>query len=506
VVLVMLIIFFVLANSSHNGAKKMSRTASAFLALLCFVPSFAQRPREATANPFPPQAMDEMKKVQQTALASDYAYQITAHLTDNIGPRLAGSPQAQHAVEYIADEMRKLGLEVRLEKCTVPHWVRGAESAELVEFPGQAPGINQKIVLTALGGSAATPPEGVAAEVVVVGSFDELNSLGREKVQGKIVLFNVKFDKRLAAAGLAGAAYGQAVVYRGRGASAAARLGASASLIRSVGGADYRLPHTGVMSYADDAPKIPAGAVTAEDADLIAHLARQGRVRLHLTLTPQELPPVESYNVIGDLKGSEHPEQVVIVSGHLDSWDLGTGAIDDAAGVAVAMQAAQLMKQLGLRPKRTLRVIGWMDEEGGLIGAHAYVKQHAADIANHFAAVVSDLGAGHAMGISFAGPPQLEPLLRPIASVLQSSGAGTLRSSADVSSDISPLTAAGVPSFSPIQDIRTYFDYHHSAADTLDKIDPRELQENGAVMSVLGYALTNIPVDLPRSAPRPWRE
>jgi carboxypeptidase Q len=296
------------------------------------------------------------------------------------------------------------------------------------------------------------------------------------------------------------------VVYRGRGASVAARLGAVAALTRSVGGADYRLPHTGVMSYAADAPKIPAGAVTSEDADLIEHLAKQGRVRLHLTLTPQELPPVESYNVIGDLKGSEHPEQVVIVSGHLDSWDLGTGAIDDAAGIAVAMQAAQVMKQLGLRPRRTLRVIAWMDEEGGLIGARSYVQQHGAEIGNHFAAVESDLGAGHAMGINFAGPPQLQALLRPVASVLQSSGAGTLRASEEVGSDISALTAAGVPSFSPIQDTRFYFDYHHTAADTLDKVVLRELQENGAVMSVLSYALTNLAVDLPRSAPRPPRD
>jgi Zn-dependent M28 family amino/carboxypeptidase len=388
----------------------------------------------------------------------------------------------------------------------VPHWVRGAETAELVGFPGQAPRTMQKIVVTALGGSVATSAEGTTAEVVVVNNFDELNALGREKVQGKIVLFNVKFDQRLAEAGLAGQAYGQAVVYRGRGASAAARLGAVASLIRSVGGANYRLPHTGVMSYAADVSKIPAGAVTAEDADLIERLARQGRVRLHLILTPQELPPVESYNVIGDLKGSEHPEQVVIVSGHLDSWDLGTGAIDDAAGVAVAMQAAQVMKQLGLKPKRTLRVVAWMDEEGGLLGARSYVKQHAAEIPNHFAAVESDLGAGHAMGIYFAGPPQLRGLLRPAAGVLQSSGAGALRASEDVGSDIGYLTAAGVPSFSPIQDSRTYFDYHHSAADTLDKIVPRELQENAAVMSVLGYALTNIPVELPRSAPRGPRE
>ncbi len=397
------------------------------------------------------------------------------------------------------------GLEVTLEKCTVPHWVRGAETGELLEFPGQAPNTTQKIVLTALGGSVATGDAGLTADVVVVRSFDELASLG-DAVRGKIVLFNVKFDKQLAAAGLAGPAYGQAVVYRGRGASAAARLGAVGSLIRSVGGADYRLPHTGVMSYAADAPKIPAAAVTAEDADLIEHLAQQGRVRMHLTLTPRNLPPVESYNVIGDLKGSEHPEQVVIVSGHLDSWDLGTGAIDDAAGIAVAMQAAQVMQQLGLKPKRTLRVIAWMDEEGGLIGARSYVKQHAAEIGNHFAAVESDLGAGHAMGINFAGPPQIETLLRPAAAVLQSAGAGVVRSAEDVGSDISPLTAAGVPSFSPIQDARFYFDYHHTAADTLDKIVARELQENAAVMSVLGYALANLPVELPRLPPRPPRE
>ncbi len=481
--------------------------------LFCACALTAQRPPVPTPNPFSPQAtpepnpfspqaMEEMKRVQQSALASDYAFQITAHLTDNIGPRLAGSPQAQQAVTYIASEMRKLGLQVTLEKCTVPHWVRGAERAELVEFSGQAPNTTQKVVLTALGGSVATPPQGITADVVVVNSFDELNALGRDKVQGKIVLYNAKFDKQLAAAGFALDAYGQAVVYRSRGASSAARLGAVASLIRSVGGADYRLPHTGEMRYAADVRKIPAGAVAAEDADLIAYLVRQGRVRMHLTLTPETLPPIESYNVIGDLKGSEHPEQVVIVSGHLDSWDLGTGAIDDAAGVAVAMQAAQIMQQLGLKPKRTLRVIAWMDEEGGLVGGRSYTKQHAADIGNHFAAMESDLGAGHAMGINFAGPPQIEPILRPIAALMQSAGAGVIRSAQDVGSDISPLTAAGVPSFSPIQDTRRYFDYHHTAADTLDKIVPRELQENGAVMSVLGYALTNLPVDLPRSAPR----
>ena len=234
----------------------------------------------------------------------------------------------------------------------------------------------QKIVLCALGASVATPPEGITAEVIAVKNFDELKAMPREKVAGKIVLFNYPFDKQMAAEGRGGEAYGEAVVYRGDGPSAAARQGAVACLIRSVGGADYRIPHTGQTKYAGDAPKIPAGAVTAEDADLIVDLARQGPVKMKLVLTPQTLPDVESANVIGDIKGSEHPEQVVIVSGHLDSWDLGTGAIDDGAGVAVSMEAANLIQKLHLKPKRTIRVIAWMNEENGRMGSKTYAKDH----------------------------------------------------------------------------------------------------------------------------------
>ncbi len=439
-----------------------------------------------------------MKRIQQAALASDYAWRQAAHLSNNIGPRLSGSPQAQAAVEHVAAELRRLGLEVRLEKVMASHWVRGEESAALVEYPGQAPNTEQKIVLTALGGSVPTPASGLTAELVVVGNMEELQALGRDKVSGKIVLFNVPFDKPMAAVGFGGGAYGQAVFYRGAGPAAAARLGAVACLIRSVGGADYRLPHTGATRYANDAPAIPAAAVTAEDAELIAYLTRQGRVRMRLLFTPQRLPDVESYNVVADLKGSEKPEQVVIVSGHLDSWDLGTGAIDDAAGVAVAMQAAQIFKQLNLRPKRTLRVIAWMDEEVGFRGARAYAQQHAAELPNHFAAIESDLGAGHPVGINVRGKPELAALFRQVGAALQSSGAGIVRQSTEDGSDISVLAAAGVPAFSPIQDERFYFNYHHTAADTLDKIDPRELQENATVMAVLAWALTNVPLELPR--------
>src|SRR5438270_8964144 len=263
-----------------------------------------------------------------------------------------------------------------------------------------AEGTTQKVLLCALGESVATPSEGITADVVAVKNFDELKAMSRDKIAGKIVLFNYPFDKQMAAEGRGGEAYGEAVVYRSDGPSAAARQGAVACLIRSVGGADYRLPHTGQTNYAGDAPKIPAGAITAEDADLIADLARRGPVKMKLTLTPQHLPDVESYNVIGDIKGSEHPEQVIIVSGHLDSWDLGTGAIDDAAGVAVSMEAANLIQKLHLKPKRTIRVIAWMNEENGLAGSKQYGKDHEKEISNHFAAMETDGGAGHPLGIN----------------------------------------------------------------------------------------------------------
>jgi hypothetical protein len=462
------------------------------------LPALSQQGQQETPNPYSPQLLSELKQLQDAALKSDYAYKQVAYLSNNIGPRLSGSAQAQRAVEYVAGEMKRLGLEVHLEKLMVPHWVRGLETGELLEFPGQAPDTTQKIVLTALGGSVATPAQGLTAEVVVASNFDELQAIGRDKVTGKIVLFNYPFDRQMAKQGFGGEAYGQAVAYRGGGPSAASRLGAVAVLIRSVGGAQFRLPHTGATRYAKDAPEIPAAAVTAEDAELLAHLAREGKVRMHLTLTPQRLPDAPSYNVIADLKGTEHPEQIVIVSGHLDSWDLGTGAIDDAAGVAVAMQTAQLLKQLNLRPKRTLRVIAWMNEENGLVGGRTYAKDYAAEIANHVAAIESDRGAGHPLGFEVKAKPEVMPLLAPVAKILQTSGAGLLKLTEGTEADISPLAAAGVPAFGLWQDTRTYFDYHHTAADTLDKVEPRELAENAAVMAVMAYALANLPQPLPR--------
>src|SRR5881394_3197737 len=492
----------------------MLRPRSRFFTICCLLFPFcfcalnidAQQTPASSRSPSPSptpavfstETLADLKRLQQAALTSDYAYRQVAHLSNNIGPRLSGSIQAAKAVDYVASELKALGCEVQLERVMVPHWVRGEETAALVQFPGQAPDTTQKIVLCALGGSVATSAEGIEADVVVVKNFDELKSMPREKVAGKIVLFNHPFDKQMAAEGRSFQAYGEAVVYRGDGPSAAARQGAVACLIRSVGSADYRLPHTGLTDYATDAPKIPAGAVPAEDADLIANLIQQGPVKMKLVLTPQTLPDVESANVLADIRGSEYPEQVIIVSGHLDSWDLGTGAIDDGAGVAVSMETANLIQKLRLKPKRTIRVIAWMNEENGEAGSKQYAKHHEKEIPNHFAAMETDGGAGHPIGVNIKANPEVKKMFAPVANILQESGAGILDLVEHCGADIEPLEKAGVPAFSPIQDNRFYFNYHHTAADTLDKIVPKELAENSAVVTVVAYALANMEQPLPR--------
>ena len=433
---------------------------------------------------------NQLVALRDAALTDDYAYHELAHLTENIGPRGLGSPQAEAAAEYVAAEMRKLGLDAKLEAVRVPKWYRGIETGELIEYPGQAPGSTQKIVLTALGGNAPTPPEGITADVVVVKNYKELSRLGRKDVAGKIVLFYAVYDKQKAISNYTPEAYGEVAQYRVDGAQKAAALGAVACLVRSAGSADFRLPHTGSSVPAG----IPAGAVTAEDGDLMDHLARQGRVRMHMTMTAHFGEEVVTHNAIADLKGSEHPEQVVVVSGHLDSWDLGTGAIDDGAGVAMAMESVQLLRQLGLHPRRTVRVIAWMDEESFGSGHTAYAKDYRAEFANHVAAIESDLGASHPFGVYAKVKPAELKLLDPVQDVLGSFGANIMRGvETNPGSDLGPLAEAGVPSFAPIQDGRTYFDYHHSAADTLDKVIPQQLRENAAVVSVLTYFLAEMP-------------
>src|SRR6266568_801090 len=446
-----------------------------------------------------PDQIAVMERLRDAAIRDPYAFNELRHLTDNIGPRLSGSPQAQQAVQYVAAEMRALGAEVTLEKASVPHWVRGAETAELVSWAGQTPGTTQRVVLTALGGSVATAAEGLTAEVVVVDNWQQLHALAADAVKGKILLFNHVFDKQLAAQGGGLEAYIGGVAYRGAGPIAGGSAGAVAVLVRSVGGADFRLPHTGLTQYAPDVPKIPAAAVSAEDADLLKNLASQGPVKLHLTLTPKTLPDAESFNVIADWKGTEHPEQVVVVSGHLDSWDLGTGAIDDGAGVAISMQTIHLLQSLNIRPKRTIRFVAWMNEEFGVSGATTYLQEHSSELTHHTAALESDLGCDHPIGLTFFGAPEVARYLAPVANALAPIGASVLTRSDEVTAeDIAGMVQLGVPGLTPSQDSRFYFNYHHSAADTLDKVNVQQLNENVAVMAVTAYALADASEAMPR--------
>jgi carboxypeptidase Q len=461
----------------------------------------------AWAQEVPDAAMaTALGQIRDAGLKDDWAYRRLADLCDKIGARLSGSPQADAAVEQIATALRAAGLTVSLQPAKVPHWVRGEEQAEIIEYPGRPAGVVQHLHLTTLGGSVATPAQGISGQVLVVHSFDELRAREGE-ARGKIVVFDVPFNETLAVNGRAGTAYGQGVVYRSQGASAAARAGATAALVRTVGGADYRLPHTGHMSYDPKVPKIPTAALSAEDAMWVARLAAEGPVTLHLKLLPQSLPDVESHNVIADWAGRERPEDVVIVSGHLDSWDLAQGAIDDGAGVASAMGAVRLLQTLGLHARRTIRFVGWMSEENGSAGGQAYFNLNSAALERQIAAIESDNGAGRPLGISAHVPPAALAQFAPLMAALSPIGATILdRREEAGGSDVEFLDAAGVPTLAPIVDTRTYFDYHHSAADTLDKIDPDNIRRQVALMAMMAYFVAEMPEALPRLPPSKPRD
>jgi carboxypeptidase Q len=451
------------------------------------------------AEPEPNGAMAAtLDRIRDAGLRDEWAYRRLADLCDKIGPRISGSPQADAAVEQIAAALRAGGLTVTLQPVKVPHWVRGEEQAEIIDYPGRPVGVTQHLALTALGGSTATPAQGISGQVLVVHSFDELSAHEAE-ASGKIVLFDVPFNEDLAVNGRAGSAYGQAVVYRVQGAVAAARAGATAALIRSVGGANYRLPHTGVMDYDPKVTKIPTAALSAEDAMWVSRLAAEGPVTMRLKLLPQTLPDADSHNVIADWAGRERPDEIVIVSGHLDSWDLAQGAIDDGAGVASAMGAAHLLQSLGLRARRTIRFVGWMSEENGSSGGQTYAKLNSATLARHIAAIESDNGAGRPLGVSAHITPESLTRLKPLMKSLAPMDAGILDHRGEAAgSDVAYMDALGVPTLSPIVDTLTYFDYHHSAADTLDKIEPDNIRRQVAVLAMMAYFLAEAPEPLPR--------
>ena len=431
-----------------------------------------------------------LERIRNAALSSDWAYERLADMTDLIGPRLSGSAGAAAAVTQVADAMRKAGATVTLQPVKVPHWVRGAESAELVEYAGRPAGLSQRVVLTALGGSGATPSAGLTARVIVVHDFDELKARSAE-VKGSIVLFDVAFDQKMADRGQAGTAYGQGSLYRTVGPRVAAEMGAAAALVRSVGGADYRLPHTGASGLQDNA-RIPAAAVSTEDAMLIARLAKRGAVNMHVTLTPQILPDADSFNVIADLPGTDKADEIVIVSGHLDSWDLATGANDDGTGVVSAMAVIETLKKLDFKPRRTIRVVAWMNEENGGRGAKAYFDANHSSAIKHVAAIENDEGSGRVFGMRTSVPVEGMKGFAGLKAALLPMGAAALqRADALRTGDLHWLEAAGVPSFSPLIDDSTYFNYHHTPADTLDKVNQEDLRRHVAVMATTAWYLAN---------------
>jgi carboxypeptidase Q len=425
-------------------------------------------------------------RLVSAALDSSKAYDTLEELTDEIGPRLTGSSNAAAAVQWATDRFRSWGITVRNEKVNVPHWVRGIETGKLVSHRGQ------KIVLTALGGSVATPAEGITADVVEVSSFDELKALGKEKVKGKIVLYSAAMDMDLVRAHKSFESYSQAVIYRATGASRAAEHGAAAVVVRSVGSASLRTPHTGALNYDPKQPKIPAAAVTAEDALLMHRLLAKGeRVRMRMVLTPRTLPDVESANVVAEIRGREKPDEIVLIGGHLDSWDLGTGAIDDGSGVAMVMETMRLIQQLGLRPRRTIRAVLYMNEENGTRGGRAYARDHKEELSRHIAAIETDAGAAAPTGFTTTLKGDALTALESRVSLLDRVGAKRFETSKETGADTSFLTETGVPGFELIPDPLHYFDYHHTPADTLDKIDPKELAADSAAMAALAYVLAD---------------
>jgi hypothetical protein len=445
-----------------------------------------------------------LAQIRDSAMKDDWAYERLADLTDLVGPRLSGSAGAAAAVEQVAAAMRKLGAKVTLQPVKVPHWVRGAETAELVDYAGRPAGISQKVVLTALGGSGATPAAGLTAPVLVVRSVQEMKEKAAQ-VKGSIVLLDVPFDQEMADRGHAGPAYGVGSGARFLGPKTAAELGAAGALVRSVGGANFRIPHTGATGVVDGA-RIPAAAITTEDAMLLDRLLARGPVKMHLTLTPQNLPEADSFNVIADWPGTDKADEVVIVSGHLDSWDLATGAHDDATGVTASMGVLETLKKLNLKPRRTIRMVAWMNEENGGRGGDTYHKANGAALDRQFAAIESDGGvAGRTFGVQAGIRPQFEKLFAPLQAALVPIGAGVLqRRDVIGAGDLHALEADGVPSFTPLTDSSVYFDYHHTPADTFDKVNPDHLKRHVAVMSALTWYLANMEQPIGR-APEQFR-
>jgi carboxypeptidase Q len=453
----------------------------------------ADRLRGATPSPgLAPEVRRTAESLRESAFTGTRASEWVRGLVDTAGPRLSGSPGDRAAIAWGLATLKALGFaNVHAEKVMAPYWVRGVETGEVT-----APHPH-KLFLTALGGSVGTPDAGLEAEIVEVGSLDELAAKREGDVRGKIVFFNKRMRRTADGAG-----YGETVPVRSRGASRAAALGAVGVLIRSVGTDSNRTPHTGSLRYEEGAPKIPAAAVSNPDADLLERLGREGKpVRVRFTLGCRDLGLAETANVIGDIPGSVKPEEIVLLAAHRDSWDLGQGAIDDGAGCGVVIEAARMIGGLSKRPLRTIRVLLAANEENGLAGGRAYPVEHGAELSRHVAAIESDLGAGRPTGLSWNAGPSAAPLVREIAALLEPLGGNDVSSTGAGGADISRLVLAGVPLFSVRQDASRYFDWHHTANDTFDKIDPEALDQMTAAVAVFAYVAASVPEPFERIPP-----
>jgi carboxypeptidase Q len=418
------------------------------------------------------------------ATADSSAYRKLGRLVDTFGPRISGSASLEAAIDWILDFMKADGLEnVRGEPVMVTRWVRGAESAELVQ-PRAA-----RLAMLGLGGSVGTPKNGITAPVLVVTSFEDLERRAAE-AKGKIVLFDVPFTDYLATRKV-----------RTDGPSAAARVGALACLIRSVASASIRSPHTGATRYDSTAAKIPAAALSVEDAMMLHRFQDRGvPMRLTLKMSARTLPDAPSRNVVAEIVGRETPDEVVVLGGHIDSWDVGTGAMDDAGGSVAAWEAVRLMKRLNLRPRRTVRVVLWTNEENGGQGGLAYASAHAGEIAKHVLAMESDNGVFNPKGYVLAASDSAADVVQQVAGLLQTINAtGVQRVEDSPAADITPLSEAGVPAMELDVDGSRYFWYHHSEGDTLDKLDPVELARCVAAMAVMTYVVADLPTALPHT-------
>lgn len=411
------------------------------------------------------------------ALADHEGYDRLTYLCYRIGARLSGSPALARAIDWSVEQMKAAGLSnVRVIPAKVPHWERGAETGRIV-----AP-LDQPLHMLGLGMSVGTPTGGITANVVSVATFDDLAKLGKANIQGKIVVYNEEYR-----------GYGPTRVYRATGASRAAEFGAVAALVRSATPLAMQIPHTGEMNYDESLPKIPTAAISPEDAMMIARLCEQGvPVRIHLEMGAHMLPDADSGDVIGEIPGRTHPEQVVVIGGHIDSWDVGQGAQDDGGSIMACLQALALIHKLGLRPERTLRVAFWVNEENGGRGGDAYRAWVGDKIKDQAAAIEMDGGAEAPRGYGAGVDAHSLELLTNIATLLQGIGANEIRMGGG-GSDIQPLVRDGVPGMSEVTAGTHYFDWHHTEADTLDKVDPGDFRKNVASLAVMSYILADMP-------------